>query len=238
MKLIGYVRVSTKEQTEGYGLPMQKAAIKSFCKANGHELVAIYEDAGLSGKRMDRPGLQEMLANLDQADGVIAYSVCRLSRDRVDTQLIVDRQLYPAGKVLLSVTQHVESQTEEGRLMIALMAGINQLERVKIIQRTNDGRKAKARAGGYAGGRPAFGKRKQWVMDESGKVTEKRLAEDPREAAVIDLIRRHTRSGKTAYAIAKYLNANGYATKTGKPWTQVQVGRVINRLKGASNANV
>lgn len=236
MKLIGYVRVSTDEQSKGYGPAMQLDAIREFCEAHGHELAAVYQDLGISGSTMDRPGLRDMLANLDQGEGVIVYSVCRLSRDRVDTQLIVDRQLYPAGKLLLATTQQVDSQTEEGRLMIALMAGLNQLERVKIVKRTRDGRQAKAKAGGYAGGRPAYGKRKAWVLDEAGNVIEKKLADDPTELEVLDLIRRHARSGKTPYAIAKYLNANGYTTKTGKAWTNVQVSRIIDRSKGGAHA--
>lgn len=237
MRLVGYVRVSTDEQSKGYGPAMQLDAIRDYCKAQGHELVKVYQDLGISGSTMDRPGLQEMLANLDQGDGVIVYSVCRLSRDRVDTQLIVDRQLYPAGKVLQAATQQVDSQTEEGRLMIALMAGLNQLERVKIVKRTHDGRKAKARAGGYAGGRPGFGKRKQWVMDEQGNVIEKKLVDDPKEAAILELIRRHHRSGKKPYAIAKHLNDQGITTKTGKAWTNVQVARIIDRLKGGANVS-
>ncbi len=237
MKLAGYVRVSTDEQSKGYGPQMQLEAIKDFCKVNGHELVAVHEDLGLSGATMDRPGLQAMLSQLDQAEGIIVYSVCRLSRDRIDTQIITDRTLWPAGKLLFAATQQVDIRTEEGRLMVALMAGLNQLERVKIIKRTHDGRQAKARAGGYAGGRPSFGKRKLWVLDDQGNVTEKKLIDDPTEAAVMDLIRRHHRSGKTAYAIAKYLNANGYTTKTGKAWTHVQVARIVARTKGGADVS-
>lgn len=236
MKVAGYIRVSTEEQNNGYGPAMQLDAINEYCQKNGHELVSLYQDLGISGSTMERPGLQEMLGSLDRFDAIVVYSVCRLSRDRIDTQIIADRMLWRAGKTLLATTQHVDISTEEGRLMVALYAGINQIERVKIINRMSDGRKAKKKTGGYAGGRPAFGKRKFWTLDDEGNVAEKKLVEDPKEQAAIDLIRRHAQSGKSHYAIAKYLNEHGHTTKSGKAWTHVQVGRILARIKGANNA--
>lgn len=231
MRIAGYLRVSTEEQKQGFGLQFQRESIEAFCQQHGHKLVALYEDAGLSGSTMERPALKKLLAEMDTYEAVCVYSVCRLSRDRVDTQLIVDRQLFPADKLLFATTQQLEVRTEEGRLMIALMAGLNQLERVKIIKRTSDGRKTKKAAGGYAGGRPGYGQRKNWVMDEnSGKVIEKKLSADTKEQEVIDLVRRHHRSGKSNYAIAKYLNEKGIKTKMGKSWTGVQIASILKAL--------
>lgn len=51
---IGYIRVSTEKQAnEGVSLEAQEAKIVTWCKANGYELVKVYVDAGISGKRMD-----------------------------------------------------------------------------------------------------------------------------------------------------------------------------------------
>ena len=80
---IGYIRVSTEKQAnEGVSLEAQEAKIVTWCKANGYELVQVYVDAGISGKRMDTR--KELLAalealfhetnqqNLSVADKVIA----------------------------------------------------------------------------------------------------------------------------------------------------------------------
>ncbi|MNS40139.1 DNA-invertase hin [compost metagenome] len=228
MKLIGYCRLSTDEQTQGYGMVMQRQAMEDFCSRHGHELVQVYQEVA-SGTKFDRPVLQQALARLADVDGVIVYSICRLSRDRIDTQIIVDRVIYPAGKTLVATTQGVDVSTEEGRLLVAVYAGINQIERVKIVRRMTDGKKSKAKEGGYTGGRPAFGLRKTWVIDEAGNVIEKKLGPSEAELAIVDIIKRHRRSGKSANAIALWLNDHGYVTKAGKAWTHVQVGRLLKR---------
>jgi DNA invertase Pin-like site-specific DNA recombinase len=90
-------------------------------------------------------------------------------------------------------------------------------------ERLAQGRKAKAAQGGYAGyGSPAFGQ--QAVNGE--------LIVDPREAEVIDLIRRHHKSGKSLQKIADWLNRRGYTTKRGKQWQRISVKRVLDRLYG------
>ena len=60
---VGYIRVSTERQAdEGVSLDAQKAKIAAWCAANYYELVTVYVDAGISGKRMDtRPELQNAL---------------------------------------------------------------------------------------------------------------------------------------------------------------------------------
>ena len=71
-KAIGYIRVSTEQQAdEGVSLSAQRAKITAWCELNEYELVAIYEDAGISGKTIEkRPKLQAALAEMkkDMAD--------------------------------------------------------------------------------------------------------------------------------------------------------------------------
>ena len=90
-------------------------------------------------------------------------------------------------------------------------------------ERLDQGRQAKAAHGGYAGyGSPAFGQ--QSVKGE--------LIADPQEAEVVDLIRRHHKSGKSLQRIADWLNQQGYTTKRGKQWQRISVKRVLDRLYG------
>lgn len=88
-------------------------------------------------------------------------------------------------------------------------------------ERLEQARKIKAAQGGYAGyGSPAFGQ--QSINGE--------LAENPNEQQVIELIRRHHKSGKSLQQVADWLNQNGYRTKRGQQWQRISVKRVLDRL--------
>jgi hypothetical protein len=90
-------------------------------------------------------------------------------------------------------------------------------------ERLEQGRQAKATSGGYAGyGSPAFGQRA--VNGE--------LVDDPIECQIVELIRRHHKSGKSLQNIADWLNAQGYTTKRGQQWQRISVKRVLDRLYG------
>ena len=97
------------------------------------------------------------------------------------------------------------------------------LDRRSISARLARGRQAKAARGGYAGyGSPAFGQR-----SIDGK-----LIKDPAESEIVELIRRHHKSGKSLQKIADWLNEQGYKTKRGQFWQRISVKRVLDRLYG------
>ena len=96
----------------------------------------------------------------------------------------------------------------------------------QIWHRLEQGRQAKAAQGGYAGyGSPAFGQ----------KVVNGELVTDSQEQEIIELIRRHHKSGKSLQQIADWLNGNGYQTKRGQQWRRISIKRVLDRLYGRNN---
>jgi DNA invertase Pin-like site-specific DNA recombinase len=93
-------------------------------------------------------------------------------------------------------------------------------EQGSIWERLEQGRKLKAARGGYAGyGSPPFGQ-----TSINGE-----LVDDPQEQAVIDLIRRHHKSGKSLQLIANWLNEHGQL------WKRISVKRVLDRLYGKTS---
>lgn len=93
----------------------------------------------------------------------------------------------------------------------------------EVWERLEQGRKEKAAQGGYVGyGSPAFGQRS---LDGE-------LIEDPTEQQIIDLIRRHHKSGKSLQQVADWLNRQGYTTKRGQQWQRISIKRVLDRLYG------
>ena len=92
-----------------------------------------------------------------------------------------------------------------------------------IWERLAVGRRSKAAQGGYAGyGSPAFGE----------KSIDGNLVADEKEQQVIELIRRHHKSGKSLQQIANWMNTQGYRTKRGRLWQRISVKRVLDRLYG------
>lgn len=84
---IGYVRVSTVDQaTNGVSVNAQRERIRAWCVANEYELVGVYTDAGVSGKRADnRPGLQSALDKACKSGAaLVVYSLSRLARSTKD----------------------------------------------------------------------------------------------------------------------------------------------------------
>lgn len=93
----------------------------------------------------------------------------------------------------------------------------------EIWERLEQARRLKAAQGGYAGyGSPAFGQ--QAVAGE--------LSDHPDEQQIIELIRRHHKSGKSLQQMADWLNQQGYSTKRGRQWQRISVKRVLDRLYG------
>ena len=112
------------------------------------------------------------------------------------------------------------------KLLEITMSAENLETHNQIWQRLEQGRQAKAADGGYAGyGSPAFGQ----------KVVNGELVANSQEQEIIELIRRHHKSGKSLQQIADWLNDNGYKTKRGQQWRRISIKRVLDRLYGKSN---
>ena len=83
---VGYIRVSTEDQTQGYSLDAQRAGIQEYCERNGYQLVRIYADEGVSAhtdKISKRPQLSLLLehAKQGQFDVVVVHTLDRWARN-------------------------------------------------------------------------------------------------------------------------------------------------------------
>jgi DNA invertase Pin-like site-specific DNA recombinase len=158
-KALGYVRVSTDEQAEnGGGLDAQRSAIIREAQHRDWELVDIIgEDAGASGKSLERVGLQRAIAKLDkrQADVLVVSKLDRLSRDLVEG-LQVMKRAQRKGWSVVALDVGVDTSTPSGEMFANINLTFAQYERRIIGQRTADGMRAKKAAGTLKGtiGRP------------------------------------------------------------------------------------
>ena len=141
-KAIGYIRVSTQGQAdEGVSLEAQRAKIRAWCELNDAELVAVFEDAGLSGASMKgREGLDAALKATGKGMALVCYSISRLARSTRD-MLHISEQLDKKGADLVSLTEKIDTTTAAGRMvfkMLAVLADFGKaLEGKVIIDITN-----------------------------------------------------------------------------------------------------
>lgn len=154
-KAVIYTRVSTEEQaSEGYSLNAQKSELIKYCESENFEVIKIYEDEGISGKDIFiRPKLVELLndSSNNLFDIIVVWDTTRLSRDSSDMGYIIKK--LKANKIdLISVTQGINTRTDEGIFQLQLMGSFGELERRKIIKRVKTGMMEKARQGEWNGG--------------------------------------------------------------------------------------
>ena len=153
---MGYVRVSTEEQAQtDLGLEAQRAAIRGECARRGWSLMAIHEEAGLSGKAMgNRPALAAALnqCRRGEADALVVAKLDRLSRSLTDAAALLARSAQEGWR-LVALDLAVDTTTPQGEVMAHVMAAFAQFERRLIGQRTGDALAVK-RAQGVRLGRP------------------------------------------------------------------------------------
>ena len=221
MKLVGYVRVSTRNQEDNTSLADQERRIRAYCDAFGHELTNLYIEVGSGKNTKDREQFNLALADIkDNADGIIALKLDRIARNTRDVLALVEDVLQPANKALVLLDLQVDTSTPTGKMILTVMAAVASLERDTITSRMQGGRAAKAANGGYAYGSPAFG--------ESSVGGE--LVKNHQEQEIIAIIKNHHKSGKSAQKIADYLNKNNIPAKRGGKWSKSTVSRIVARL--------
>jgi site-specific DNA recombinase len=215
-----YLRVSTEDQVDWYGIPLQRDAIRNYIDARyklpdgspSYEIVTEYIDEGISGTKTweERPAFSEMMKDIMYApngdkpfDVVIAYRIDRFARKLKILLNIVDflneKEIWMA-----SVNEAIDTTTPFGNAILNIMWVIAELE-IETFKERSKGGKAQAR--------------KQWVFMGPNtpygymKDANWRLAILDEEKDVVELIfRLFTLDGLSRSQIANYLTENHIIT--------------------------
>jgi DNA invertase Pin-like site-specific DNA recombinase len=178
--VIGYVRVSSVEQEEGFGPEIQEAAIRDYCRGKSLPDPEIVCESKSGESLLSRHEIKLILVRAEEAREqgieahIIFYKLDRLAREVTDQESVVARALSRGFR--LHSTMNAEADTlnpayagDAMRVAIRQFFGIvNQLERATIQMRLDGGLHAKAKTGGSTGGRLPTGYmavNKQIVID-------------------------------------------------------------------------
>jgi site-specific DNA recombinase len=142
-----YRRVSGEEQKKkGYSLPDQRAEAREYCAQENLEVVREFEDAGYSGKFLERPDLDE-LRDLVAAGGVDVVVVSK--RDRLARGLYAGylKNEFKRRGVELIALDFMTEDTPYGELLENTLDNFSEFERFMIADRMRRGKRSKAKQG-------------------------------------------------------------------------------------------
>lgn len=229
---IGYIRVSTQEQAseDKFGIEAQKQAIQEYAKNNNYKIHQWFIDK-VSGVKEDREEFDKILYASDimnpPFEAVIVYKSDRVARDiklYFHFEFILERK----GVKLISVNDGFPEVAEEYKNIIKSFVLFSaEQERKNIALRTSHGRKLKASAGGYAGGRVPLG---YYVDNGLLKIDE---FEKPIVEYIFKLDNTANEKGyRTTYRdVAELVNKKGYRQRNGKIFTVGTVYQIIKNRK-------
>lgn len=236
MKLVGYVRVSTKGQADdGYGLDVQRQQLELWCEREGHDLSEIVADRGVSGSKpaFERPALTSALAQvqLRHVDGIVVPRLDRLARELTIQEAILLVVWQAKGTVFCVDGGEVLQDDPDDPMRTALrqMQGVfAELERRLIMKRMREGLRLRAQSGKHPRGRYAYGYRRE------GKGKDSDATPFAREQDVIKRICAMRELGSGYKRIANLLNElqippPGARYGQGTQWTHIAVRRIYER---------
>jgi len=234
-RCVVYTRKSSEEglEQEFNSLDAQREAGEAYIHSQKHEgwilLPNRYDDGGISGGTMERPGLQQLLADVkaNRVDVVVVYKVDRLSRSLGDFAQIID--LFDKHDVsFVSVTQQFNTTSSMGRLTLNILLSFAQFEREVTGERIRDKIALSKKKGMWMGGYVPLGY----------DVASRKLIPNDLEADLVRRIfNRFIRLGSTTL-LCKELNDQGFRTKSrrgrdgrmngGYPFNKTTIYKILN----------
>jgi site-specific DNA recombinase len=228
-KVIGYVRVSSEiQKLKENSIKNQINEIRNYSNRCGFELVEIFEDLGISGLKSDRKGLEELLNKVrdKNIDGVVVYSLSRMSRKLRDVIDIID--LFSKNDVeFYSIKEGFMNDGIVGKLMLNILGSINEFEVNVLGERIKDVKNYKKSKNEVYGGKILYGMYRR----------KNKLVRNKAEIEVLRQIKDFRINKKWSYfKISAWLNNNNILSKEKKQWygnsvRSVYLNGVIEKFK-------
>ncbi|WP_081691581.1 recombinase family protein [Cucumibacter marinus] len=184
-----YTRKSSEEGLEQdfNSLDAQFEAASAYIMSQHHEgwrqINTRYDDGGISGGTLDRPGLVRLMADIKagRIDMVVVYKIDRLTRSLADFAKLVET--FEAHQCsFVSVTQSFNTSTSMGRLTLNVLLSFAQFEREVTAERIRDKIAASKKKGMWMGGTIPLGydrhpdpQMRHLVINENESSTVRRL---------------------------------------------------------------
>ena len=226
MRVAIYARVSTDAQEARGTIGSQLALLRERVVQEGQELVAEYTDDGLSGARLDRPGLDALrdAAEAGHIESMWCLSADRLARMYAYQVIVLDELARHGVSVSFLDTPKIEDDPQ-ARLLTQVQGVIAEYERAKIAERYRRGKLWRSRAGEVIAWKPSYGYRRIPRVGERPA----HLEVFEHEAAVVRRIfDDYVHKDLSMRQIAKGLNYDGISSPSGRAvWGVSTIARIL-----------
>jgi len=231
MNLVGYCRVSTDKSDQLNSLETQKTFFEEYAQKNGHNLVKLYADEGISGtKTKNRKEFLKLMSDSKHGifDMVVVKDISRFARNTVDL-LNSTRQLKALNIETLFLTANM-SVLGNSEFILTIFGALAQEESSNTSKRIKFGKKMNAEKGRVPNLVYGYDKIKGDYFN---------LSINEKEAVVVNRIfNMYVYEGYGAGKIATILNQEGLKTKRNCAWSQntishllrneIYIGQVVN----------
>lgn len=220
-----YIRVSTDEQArEGFSIEAQRRVLNAWAAIKGAESVVEYVDDGYSAKNLKRPAVQRLIDDCRRRklDTLIVWRLDRLTRDLRDMLMLMDDVFNQYDVEFVSSTESVDTSTPTGRLFLNILGAFAQNERESNADRVKMVMKELSKGCKHLGGRPPYG----YSVNADGfyEIV-------PHEADAIRMIFAMKGNGDSYARIITALEASGYKTRSGSPWSKTALYEMLRNEK-------
>ena len=223
----------SKETEEGDSIANQTKLCRDYINTYiGKDcIITVFEDAGYSGKNLNRPEFQKMMERqkVQPFDIIVVYRLDRISRSVGDfAQLTI--ALSEKHTALICIKEQFDTSSPMGRAMMNMAAVFAQLERETIAERVRDNMYLLAQKGRWMGGTAPLGyKSLAHVIHVGAKIKKYyTLITDDGQIELAKLIFEKYDELRSLNALDKFLRDNGIQTQRGKDWDKTNVKRVLS----------
>lgn len=222
-----YARYSDTKQDDGYSIEYQLSECQSYLSKTGETLTKTYIDQAITGTKVaGREAFFELLHDVKNnlIDVIIVYKFSRIFRNAYESHKY--RKFFKDNGVkLISVTQQVDDETSSGKLMIGVMANIDEYQSAVISDHVKSAMREMVSEGFFAGGTVPYGYKLEAV--KHGNKTRKKYVPDEYEKEVVKKLYELYADNYSLKYLQDYTKSIGAATRQGKSFGITTIARML-----------
>lgn len=223
-----YVRYSDTNQDHGYSIEYQLSECQDYLNKQGLPLTKTYIDQAITGTKVaGREAFHELINDVKNGliDIIIVYKFSRIFRNAYESHKY--RKLFKKHNVkLISVTQLMDDETSAGRLMINVLADIDQFQSETISDFVKSSMREMAKQGYFTGGTVPYGYKLETVFDNGKKQKKKYIPDEFEKEVVKKLFELYADNYSLKY-LQDYTKSIGASSRSGKSFGITSIARML-----------